>query len=87
MQDTTTAPKEVTAKTDAETRDQPKKVILTAHQAQLKAQWEASPNRFGARAPIFLDKEGNPVWLNRRSRRYQDKVLRIKSKYQSKKAA
>lgn len=52
-------------------------VQLTGYQTILKAQWEKNHTE---RAPIYLDKDNNPIWLNRKERRHRDSITLRKLK-------
>lgn len=58
----------------------PKTVQLTPYQNYLKTQWEHTHP--GQRAPIYLNEQGEPVWINRRRRRYLESLDRRKLKKQ-----
>lgn len=57
----------------AQVKSNEKTVQITGYMAMLKAQWEATHPR--ERAPIFLDADGKPMWLNRKERKARDAVF------------
>jgi hypothetical protein len=51
-------------------------VMLTGHMAQIYGDWMASHN--GQKPPLYIDQNGQPIWLNRKERRARAKQARAR---------
>lgn len=73
--------KPVEVKSETKKVEQSKTVQLSPYQAMLKAQWEQTPGRLAnTPLPIYIDKEGAPIWVNRHQRRKAVKLNNLKPK-------
>jgi hypothetical protein len=68
----------VTDQTPTAEDSKSKQVILEGYLAKLYQQWtETHPNET---PPIYLDKDGNPVWMNRKQRLARARQMRLNKK-------